>query len=69
MRIRISSKTVHSTDASNISYENTSIAVIRMYKISDGEFEKIDTTESSVRCEVGMDVKQWIQQTISLHIH
>ena len=66
MRIRISSKTVHSTDASNLSYENTSIAAIRMYKISDGEIEKIDTTESSVRCEVGMDIKQWIQQTESL---
>ena len=37
-----------------------------MYKISDGDIEKIDTTESSVRCEVGMDIKQWIQQTESL---
>lgn len=66
MSVKICSKTVHSTDASNFSYENTSIAAIRMYKISDGDIEKIDTTESSVRCEVGMDIKQWIQQTESL---
>ena len=52
MRIRISSKTVHSTDASNISYENTSIAVIRMYKISDGEFEKIEAVDYPIYLDV-----------------
>lgn len=69
MKIRISSKTVHSADASNISFENTSVAAIRMYVISDGNVEKINTRDLSMRCEVGLDVKQWIQQTESMSLN
>ena len=69
MKIRISSKTVHSGDASNISFENTSVAARRMYVISDGNVEKINTRDLSMRCEVGLDVKQWIQQTESMSLN
>lgn len=66
MSVKISSNSANSSDASDFSYDNTSMAAIRMYVISDGEIEKIDTRDTSIRCEVGLDVKQWIKQTESL---
>lgn len=66
MKIKIFSKSSQSTHTSDLSYSNTSLASIRVTVLNDNEPIKVNVIEESLKCEVGMDIAQWIKQTESL---